>query len=258
MIPECIVLLRIEHFHQCRRRIAAEIAAQFVDLVQHHHRVVRFSALYTLNDLTGQRPDVRAAVSADFRFIVHAAEGDAHEFTSQRSRDGLAKRSLAHAWRPNEAQDRPLHPWLQLFHRQVIENAFLDLLQIVMILVQNRARLGDVDFVFQIARRATQRTASRPGDLRSLPWPGPRRRPTHRGHQGLGNPRGARAQQPHAIECARASRVTDRPRGSEFAGWVTARASRPFGTVRRQRARPREPRRSRPRCRRTDAGSRRT
>ena len=78
---------------------------------------------------------------------MHAAEGDAHEFTSQRSRDGLAKRSLAHAWRPNEAQDRPLHPWLQLFHRQVIENAFLDLLQIVMILVQNRARLGDVDFV---------------------------------------------------------------------------------------------------------------
>ena len=94
----------------------------------------RFNAL---NDLARQRADVRPAMAANFRFIVHAAQSDAHEFAAQRSRDRLAERSLAHARRPDEAQDRPLHARLQFLHRQVIEDALLDLLQIVVIFVEN-------------------------------------------------------------------------------------------------------------------------
>ena len=39
VIAERRVLLRVEHFHQRRRRIAAEIAAELVDLVQHEDGV---------------------------------------------------------------------------------------------------------------------------------------------------------------------------------------------------------------------------
>ncbi len=146
VIAERRVLLRIEHFHQRRRRIAAEVAAELVHFVQHQDRVVGFGALDSLDDLSGQRADVGAAMAADFRFIVHAAQRDAHEFASQRAGNGFAERSLAHAWRPDEAQDRPLHSRLQFFHRQIIENALLHLFQVVVILVQNVLRLGNVDF----------------------------------------------------------------------------------------------------------------
>ena len=45
VIAERVVLLRIEHFHQRRRRIAAEIAAELVHFVQHHDRILRLGAL---------------------------------------------------------------------------------------------------------------------------------------------------------------------------------------------------------------------
>ncbi len=146
MIAERCVLLRIEHFHQRRRRIAAEIAAELVHLVQHQHRVHRFRTANSLNDLAGQSADVRAPVAADFRFVVHAAERHANELASQRPRDRFSKRSLSHAWRSDEAKDRSLHSRLQFLHRQIIQNALLHFFQVVVILVQNRLRIGDVDF----------------------------------------------------------------------------------------------------------------
>ena len=134
VVPERGVLLRIEHFHQCRRRIAAEIAAEFIHLVQHEDGVVGFGAAQSLHDLPGQSADVRAPVAANLGFVVHSAERNAHELAAERARDGFPERSLAHARRPDEAKDRTLHPGLQLFHREVIQDALLDLLQIVVIL----------------------------------------------------------------------------------------------------------------------------
>src|SRR4029077_14941251 len=83
---------------------------------------------------------------ADFGFVVHAAERDAHELASERSRDGLAQRSFADPWRPKEAQDGTFHPRLQLFDRQVIEDALLYLFEVVVILVQDFLPVGDIDF----------------------------------------------------------------------------------------------------------------
>src|SRR6267142_3754494 len=103
MIAECVVLLRIKHFYQRRRWIAAEVASEFVNFVQHHHWIVHLRAFDALNNLSRQRADVRAPVSADFRFIVHATQGDTHEFASQRTSNRLAQLGLAYAWGPNEA-----------------------------------------------------------------------------------------------------------------------------------------------------------
>ena len=41
VIAEVVVLLGIEHLEQRRLRIAAEIGADLVDLVDHHHRIAR-------------------------------------------------------------------------------------------------------------------------------------------------------------------------------------------------------------------------
>ncbi len=86
-------------------------------------------------------------MSADFRFVVHASHRDAHEFAAQRSRNRFSERSFSHSWRPEEAQDRPLHSRLEFLHREIIENALFHLFEVVVILVQNRLALGDVDFL---------------------------------------------------------------------------------------------------------------
>jgi hypothetical protein len=52
-----------------------------------------------LNDFSGQRSDVRAAMAFDFRFVSHAAEGEAEEFASDRLRDAVAKGGLADSGR---------------------------------------------------------------------------------------------------------------------------------------------------------------
>ena len=144
VIAERRVLLRIEHFHQRRGRIAPEIAAELVHFVEHEDRVHGLGALDALNDLAGQRADVGAPVAADFRFVVHPAERNADELAAHGPRDRFSKRGLAHARRPDEAQDRALHPRLQLLHREVIEDALLHLHQVEVILVENLLGLGDV------------------------------------------------------------------------------------------------------------------
>src|SRR5207249_2766158 len=91
---------------------------------------------------------------------MHTAKSDAHELAPQRTRDGLAKRRLAHARRAHEAKNRSLHSRLKLLHRQVIEDALLHLLQIVVVLVENLVRLHDVDF--RAARGLAPRQRSHP------------------------------------------------------------------------------------------------
>ena len=74
----------IEHLEQRRGRVAAEVGAELVDLVEDEHRVARLGAAQALDDLAGQRADVGAAVAADLGFVAHAAERDADELAAER------------------------------------------------------------------------------------------------------------------------------------------------------------------------------
>ena len=76
-------------------------------------------------------------MTADFRFVTHAAKRHAHEFAARGLRDRFAERGLADARRSDEAQDRALHLAGALLHREIFEDAFLDLLEAVMIVVQH-------------------------------------------------------------------------------------------------------------------------
>ena len=80
----------------------------------------------------------------------------------KRTRNRLAQRSFADARRSDEAKDRPLHAGLQPAHRQVVQNAVLHLLQIVVIGVENLLRLRDIDLA---ARRLLPRQHRQPLDV---------------------------------------------------------------------------------------------
>ena len=108
MVDEAVVLLGVEHLEQRRRRIAAEIGAELVDLVEHEQRVVGAGVAQVLDDPAGQRADVGAAVAADLGLVAHAAQRHAHELAAHGARDRAAQRRLADARRPDEAQDRSL------------------------------------------------------------------------------------------------------------------------------------------------------
>ena len=146
VVAEGRVLLRVEHLEQRRRRVAVEAAgAELVDLVEHHHAVARARLAHALDDVARQRADVGAPVAADLRLVVHAAQAHAHELAPGRPGDALAERGLAHAGRADEAQDRALARRVQLAHREVLENALLDLVEAVVVGVEDAPRLGDVD-----------------------------------------------------------------------------------------------------------------
>ena len=100
----------------------------------------------------GQRADVGAAVAADLGLVAHAAQRDADELAAERARDRLAERRLADAGRPHQAQDRPLLAGRQLAHRQVLEDALLDLLEVVVVGVEDLARLLEIEAVLGLLR----------------------------------------------------------------------------------------------------------
>src|SRR6266851_962916 len=125
--------------------IAVETRAELVDLVEHHDAIARACLLNRLDDVAGQRANVGAPVPAYLGLVVHAAERHAHELPPERLRDALAERSLPDSGRADEAQDRPVAFWIELAHREVLEDALLHRLAAEMIRVENAPRLGHVD-----------------------------------------------------------------------------------------------------------------
>ena len=157
MVDEHEVLLGIEHFEQRRRGIAAEVHRHLVDFVEHEDRVLGAGLLHHLDDLAGQGADVGAAMAADFRLIAHAAERHAHELAAGRFGDRHAQRSLAHARRSDEAQNRALGILHQLADGEKFKDAFLDFLQAIMIFVQDFFGARDVaDFLRPLLPRHGQ------------------------------------------------------------------------------------------------------
>ena len=84
-------------------------------------------------------------MAADLGFVVHAAQAHAHELAAGRLGDALTERGLADAGRADKAQDRALAVRIELAHREIFEDAALDLGQAVVVLVEDAPRLGDVD-----------------------------------------------------------------------------------------------------------------
>ena len=153
VVAERVVLRRVEHLEQRRRRVAAVVGADLVDLVEQHDRVHRAGLLDRPDDAAGQRADVRAPVAADLGLVADAAEGDADELAAQRARDGLAERGLADAGRPDEqdhgagaaaADDLQAALGAAGADGEVLHDPVLDLVEAVVVGVEHLAGGGDV------------------------------------------------------------------------------------------------------------------
>ena len=64
----------VQYLKQSRRRVSMKIVGQFIDLIQHEHRVVRFDAPNGLKNTSRHGTDVSAPVPANFGFVAHAAQ----------------------------------------------------------------------------------------------------------------------------------------------------------------------------------------
>src|SRR5437588_771312 len=145
VVAEGRILLGVEHFQKRRGRVALDAATELVDLVQHHHALAAAGAADALQDIAGQGADIGAAMAADLGLVMHPTEADADEFTPRGARDALPQRGLADPGRPDKAQDGAAAIGLELVDRQEFKDAALYFAQAVMVLVEDLARLGDVD-----------------------------------------------------------------------------------------------------------------
>ena len=138
------VLLRVEHLQQRRRRIAAEIHAHLVDLVEQEERIGLLRLLHRLDDLAGHRADIGAPVPADFGLVAHAAQRHADEFAARGLGDRFAERGLADAGRADEAEDRALELVGAALHGEILDDAVLHLLEAEVIVVEHLLRVAQV------------------------------------------------------------------------------------------------------------------
>ena len=131
------VLLGIEHLEHRAGRIAAPVGAHLVDLVDHEDRVPGARVPDRTDDRARHRPDVRAAMAADLRFVSDAADRDADELPVEGAGDRLAEATSSDPGRADEAEDGAGQVGLQLRDGEVLDDALLDLLEVVVILVED-------------------------------------------------------------------------------------------------------------------------
>jgi len=165
VVAEFAVLLRIQHLEKGRGGVTPKVSPQLVYLVEHKDGIAGASATNGLYNAARHGADVRATMATDLGLIVHPAQGLPNERSPQRTRNRPPQRGLADAGRPNEAQDHPLPfetntvslPILrrcvattllpQLAHCQELEDALLDALQVVVVLIQHASSGPNIEVV---------------------------------------------------------------------------------------------------------------
>ena len=137
VIVEVFILLGIQHLKQCCRRVATEIVAHFIDLIEQEKRITGFRFFHALNQLAGHRPDIGTTVATNFRFITHAAERNFNIVAASRLRDGTCQRGFTNAGRANEAQNWAFNGFRARLHRQIFQNALFHFLKARMVVVEH-------------------------------------------------------------------------------------------------------------------------
>ena len=144
VVVEGGILFRVQDLQQRRGRVAAKVHGHLVHLIEQEQRVAHARPRQVLDDLARQRADIGATVAAYFRLVAHAAQRHAHKGAVGGPGDRTAQGRLADAGRTDQTQDGPLQRPNALLHRQVLEDALLDLLQSVVVLFQYPFGTGQV------------------------------------------------------------------------------------------------------------------
>ena len=155
------MLLGVEHLEHRRGRIAAEVGAHLVDLVDQEDGIRRLGVADRADDRAGHGADVRPPVPADLRLVTNAADRDAGELAAERACDRVAERRLAHARRPDEAEDRAGEVVFQLRDGEVLDDPLLHLLEVEVVLVEDLARVLEIEVVLGDSAHGRVRIQSR-------------------------------------------------------------------------------------------------
>ena len=156
MVLELRVLFGIEHFEQRRGRITPEILPQLVDFIEQEQRVHRFRLAQIGHDLAWQRSDIGPPMAADFGLVTHPAQRLADKLAPGRLGNRFAQAGLAHARRPDQAQDRTLQLVGARLHRQIFDDPVFDFVERIMIGIEHVLRRADV--TLQLATLAPRQT----------------------------------------------------------------------------------------------------
>ena len=140
MIHKGRVLFRIQDFQHCRCRVAAEILAHFVDFIQQDQRITGLCLFQSLNDLTRHRTNIGTTVTTNFAFVAHTTKRDTDKLATRGFSHRFTKRCLTNTGRTNQTHDRALHLGRALLHSQILNDAFFDFFQTIVIIVQNFLR----------------------------------------------------------------------------------------------------------------------
>ena len=145
MVDKGIVLLAVEHLQQRGGRIALVVRAELVDLVEDQQRIARAALSKRIDDTSGHRGDVGAAVTADLGFIPYAAQGDAVAFSADGFADRGRDRGLADTGRSDKADDLSLGFVAQFAHGELFDDTLLDFIETVVIGVELFTHQIEVD-----------------------------------------------------------------------------------------------------------------
>ena len=98
VVVEGEVLLRVEHFEQCRGWVTVDcVLRHLVNLVEDEHGVGRAGLLYALYYAARHSSYVRAPVASYLGFVVHTAERNPCVFALHGGGYALAEARLAYA-----------------------------------------------------------------------------------------------------------------------------------------------------------------
>ncbi|MNO93377.1 hypothetical protein D3C76_849770 [compost metagenome] len=158
MIVEIVILFRIQHFQQGRRRVATHVAAHLVDFIEQEQRVAHSNLGQLLDQAARHGTDIGTTVTANLGLIPHTTERHAHEFAVGSPCDGFRQRSLAHPRRAYQTQHRALQLLHALLYGEVLENAFFHFLQTVVIGIEDFLGASQIktDFALGLPRHIDQ------------------------------------------------------------------------------------------------------
>ncbi len=151
MVAEGVVLLRVQYFeHRCSGIPREAPLHELVHFIQNHDRVGLSGFLHGLQDTSCHGSHVRPPVAPDLGFIPDTAQGHPHIGTVQRFRDGFPQGGLAGSRRTHQQQGRAFVGFSQPHHRQVLHDAFLDLVHAIVPGVQDLPGFVQVGFLHRL------------------------------------------------------------------------------------------------------------
>src|SRR2546427_11655609 len=145
MVLKSGILRGIEDLQQRSGRVALKTSAELVDFIQHEDGISTACFSYSLNDITGEGPDIGTPMPPNIRLIVDPTKTLSHEFTIHGPSDTLPEGGLSDSRGTDEAQDRAFSLRHEFTNREKFNNALFHFFETVVVGVENFTRFRKID-----------------------------------------------------------------------------------------------------------------